>query len=221
VLQESLLKMFEKDLAKEVLRKQLSKYVDVDGDKETELSRHFMECILSKENGHYSIRARLKNPIIGIGAPVKYFLPSAGKTLNVEVVIPKDADVANALGAITSHIVVKKRISVRPDQTGFFIVQGVEGGERFKDIERAEKWAIENIKKSVLKAAWMAGTSQKIIEIEIRDNIVNAGDGTALFLDRTISATLSGSPDISLESVGASPLPVPGLVPDAGWRKGS
>lgn len=198
MIQKSLLERFEKDLAKELLRKQLSRYVNVDEDRETELSRHFMECILSEENTEYSIRARLKNPIIGIGAPVNYFLPNAGEKLNAKVVIPEDADVANALGAITSHILIKKKISIRPDQIGFFIVQGVEGGKQFKNIEKAEEWAIKHLEKSVLKMALAAGTSQKTVEMEIRDNIINAGDGTSLFLDRTILAKLSGSPDISL-----------------------
>ena len=199
-LQNSLLERFEKDLAKELLRKQLSRDVNVDEAGETELSRHLLECILSEKNSRYSINAHLKNPIIGIGAPVHYFLPNAGKILNAEVVVPEDADVANALGAITSCVMIKQKVFIRPDQTGCFIVQGIKGGKQFDDIDKAEVWAVEHLRENVLKTGRAAGTSRKTIKIEIKDNIIDAADGTALFLDRTILAILSGSPDIALES---------------------
>jgi len=201
VLQDFLLELFEENLAEELLKKQLSGYVDVDVEKETKLSKHLMECIFSKGNNHYNITARLKNPIIGIGAPIHYFLPGAGKMLNAEVVIPADADVANALGAITSHIAIRKKISIVSDQSGFFIVQGVEGERQFANIEKAENWAIEYLKENVWDMGRMAGTSKKTIEMEIRDNTVTANDGTALFLDRTILAKLTGVPDMSIHSV--------------------
>jgi len=200
VLQDSLLEIFEKNLAMELLKKQLSRSVDVDGEKKTKLSAHLLECILNRGNKHYNITARLKNPIIGIGAPVHYFLPGAGKMLNAEIVIPTNADVANALGAITSHIAIRKKVSIVSDQSGFFSVQGVEDETQFTNIESAEKWAIEYLKKSVWDMGRAAGTCQNTVEIEIRDNIVTAGDGTALFLNRTIFAKLSGVPHTSIHS---------------------
>ncbi len=93
----------------------------MNSDQETGLSGHLMDCILSGGNERYTISARLKNPIIGIGAPAHYFLPDAGKKLNAEVVISEDADVANALGAVTSHVLIRREASIRPDQPGCFI----------------------------------------------------------------------------------------------------
>ncbi len=197
VFMDSLLERFEKVLAEELLKKQFPRDINVDSEKETELSRHLMECILGQGNSRYSINARLKNPVIGIGAPVHYFLPAAGKILNAEIVIPANADVANALGAITGYIVINKKISIVVDQSGLFCVQGVKGNKQFDNIEKAEKWAIEYLKKSVREMGHTAGTSQKTVEIEIRDTVITANDETDLFLSRTISAKLSGSPDIS------------------------
>jgi hypothetical protein len=36
----------------------------------------------------YRLKAELHHPVIGIGAPVQYFLPQAGKLVNTEVIIP-------------------------------------------------------------------------------------------------------------------------------------
>lgn len=196
-----LLDMFNKNLARELLKKQLAKDVDVDDQKESPLSSHLMDCILSEQNDKYSITARFEDPIIGIGAPVHYFLPDAGQRLNAKVIIPENADVANALGAITSCITIKQRASIRPDDLGHFIVEGIMGCKSFRNIDKAEAWAVEQLKNSVQQMGRTAGTSRKTVEMEIRDRIVNASNGTSLFLDRTLMATLSGSPDLVLESV--------------------
>ena len=198
---EHVLKQFEFELAKELLKKQLAKSVPVDEDAETPLSAHLMACMLSGGQDGYRIEAFLDNPVIGIGAPAHFFLPNAGKKLNARVIIPDDADVANALGAISSHIMIRQQVTIRPDDTGGFRVDGIEGGQVFNRIDTAEKWAVDRLKTRVQELGRFAGTSRKTVEMEIKDRIVNVGNDTSLFLDRTLSATLSGSPDLVLQTV--------------------
>jgi hypothetical protein len=42
------------------------------------------------------------------------------------------------------------------------------------------------------------------VAIEIDDRVAEAGNGLSLFLHRSITATLQGSPDLVLASAGAS-----------------
>ncbi len=198
---EVILRRFEKELARELLVKQLRQDVSVDMKTETPLSTHLIDCMLSRNKGRYSLSATLEHPVIGIGAPVHYFLPDAGKRLHARVIIPKDADVANALGAICSHIMIKQQVTIRPTDTGRFWVDGFEGNRRFRHIEEAESWAVDQLKNKVQKMAEFAGTSRKMVEMEIDDHIIKVADGTPLFLGRSLLATLSGSPDLILESV--------------------
>lgn len=72
-------------------------------------------------NAHYRVRIDLKRPIVGIGAPIHYFLPRAAAALGAEAALPPDADVANAIGAITSNIVVRRHVRIISDQTGGFL----------------------------------------------------------------------------------------------------
>ncbi len=195
-LVEQLIEKFEKDLACEIFKKQLAKDINVDEKNQTELSRHLMNCILTGKNSSYSINVQLQHPIVGIGAPVHYFLPNAGKKLGSKVVIPEDADVANALGAITSHILIKKKLSIRPDQIGCFTVQGAPGAKQFTQIDSAEEWAVNFLKVNVRRMALTAGTNSKTVEMEIKDLIIDSADGTSLFLERTLEATLTGSPNL-------------------------
>lgn len=194
------LDQFEKELAMELFKKQLARDVRIDKGANSALADHLMECILSGDKERYSIKATLAYPVIGIGAPTHFFLPNAGKRLNTEVIIPEDADVANALGAISSHIRIKQTVTIRPGDTGGFQVDGIDGAKPFSNIDEAEKWAVGALKTKVQEMGHFAGTTRKTVEIEIRDNIVTVGNNTSLFLDRIIRATLSGSPDLALET---------------------
>jgi len=188
-----LIQKFENNLAEEIFKKQLEKDVDTN-EEHTTLSKLLMDSIIFKNNSNYSIDVTLKNPIIGIGAPVDYFLPAAGGKLNAKVIIPKDADVANALGAITSNIVIKKKISIKPGPQGGFIVEGISGAKTFSQIDAAESLAIEHLEKLILNLAKKAGTASERIEMEIVDKVVKTTNGSNLFMGREITATLKGTP---------------------------
>ena len=217
---EELLSKIHRQLALELLKKQLYKDFSEDEMASSSVALQLIENILDpeslddgdgveqgrsgkgdekKSSRRYRLRAEFTYPVIGIGAPVDYFLPQAGKLLNAKVVIPKDADVANALGAITSHILIKQKVVIRPNSVGNFIVEGVAGNHSFKDIAAAEAWSIDYLNKSVRGQAERAGTSRKTVEIAIDDRVVDTGNGLSLFLDRTILATLQGSPDLVLQ----------------------
>ncbi len=197
---DELLGKAQQKLALELLKKQLFKDIPEKDVDRSDVAQHLIQSILEPEskNARYRIRAEFKYPVIGIGAPVHFFLPQAGKLLNAEVIIPPDADVANALGAVTSHIMVKQKIVIRPNSLGSFVVEGVAGNQSFKSISRAEAWSLEYLKQSVRARAVKAGTSRKTVTMEIDDRVVDTGNGLSLFLDRTITASLLGSPDIVL-----------------------
>jgi N-methylhydantoinase A/oxoprolinase/acetone carboxylase beta subunit len=190
-----LIHKFENNLAEEIFKKQLEKDVDT-SEEHTALSQLLMNSIISKTNSSYSIDVTLKNPIIGIGAPVDYFLPAASEKLHAQAIIPQDADVANALGAITSNIVIKKTLSIIPGRPGGFVVQGISGAKTFSQVNAAESLAIGHLKKLILDLAKKAGTTSERVEMEIVDKIVKTKNGSNLFMGRLINATLTGAPDL-------------------------
>ena len=196
---ELIFKRFEKVLAYEIFKKQLAGDINVDEEHPTALSSYLMERILSADKSNYSIKVELQQPLVGIGAPAHFFLPGAGELLGAEVIIPENADVANALGAISSHILIKQQLSIRPAQDGGFILQGIAGGRRSDHIDGAETWAVDYLVQEVRNMARSAGTSCSKVKVEIVDRIVDTADGTPLFLERNIYASLSGRPDLLLD----------------------
>jgi hypothetical protein len=202
VLIDELLAEIHKKLALEILKKQLFKDLS---EEELEHSSAAQQLILkilepasvnSSKNSRYRLKAEFNYPVIGIGAPVEYFLPEAGKLINAKVIIPPNADVANALGAITSHIMIRQKLVISPNSTGNYVVEGVAGNQSFKNLDKAEAWSVEYLKKNVRSQALKAGTTRKTIDIQIDDRVVDTGNGLSLFLYRSITATLCGRPDL-------------------------
>ncbi|NOR23843.1 MAG: hypothetical protein GQ542_05515 [Desulforhopalus sp.] len=43
---------------------------------------------------------------------------TAAEKLQAELIIPENWDVANALGAVTSHVLIRQNLTIRPDSRG-------------------------------------------------------------------------------------------------------
>jgi len=154
---------------------------------------------LTRKNPDYEVAINLKRPVIGIGAPTKFFLSKAVKPLNAEAILPEDADVANAIGAITSNVVITKQLRIVPGDKGEFIVEGVAGTRRFKSFNNADHFAREELVRIVRERARVSGTSCQEVTLETCDKIPTTAGGDPIFMGRTLYASLKGRPDIVLE----------------------
>jgi hypothetical protein len=157
--------------------------------------------LFNNGSGDYTVKINLHRPVIGIGAPAMYFVPRAGEALGTKTILPPDADVANAVGAITSQVMVRKQIQIKPGDDGRFIIEGIEGAKSFEDFDQANDWAIEELRNRIIQLGRSAGTSREEVDVTFDDNICAAVDGAQLFLGRTITAYLEGRPDLVMRAV--------------------
>ena len=67
-------------------------------------------------------RIELRHPLVAVGAPVEAYLPAVAHQLSTQLIIPKHAEVANALGAVAGGVTQRLTVLVRP----------LLGGERFR-----------------------------------------------------------------------------------------
>lgn len=184
-------------LAVELLKKQLDEEADGDTLGASRASRALIENMLRGGSRGYRVSVELRRPVIGIGAPVSFFLPEAAKKLGTEAIIPPDADVANAIGAITSLVFIHKTARVAPNEFGRYAVQGLSEAPTFLDFQDAHKFAVEALREETLRLARQAGSSQTRIEIAIDDHVAPVADGGRIFLGRRLEARLSGAPDLA------------------------
>jgi hypothetical protein len=63
-------------------------------------------------------------------------------------------------------------------------------------MEEAHRYATRELQRLVRSSAREAGTSQTTVQTQTRDRISPAADGTEVFIERIVSARLSGAPDL-------------------------
>jgi N-methylhydantoinase A/oxoprolinase/acetone carboxylase beta subunit len=191
-----LLDMGVKRLTLELLKRQLDEETDPEALHTCTVCRTLVENLLAGGSDQYAVRIDLKRPVVGIGAPIHFFLPRAAEVLGAKAVLPQDADVANAIGAITSNVVVKRHLRIIPNQEGGFLIEGLAGARHFQKFNEADAFAREELARMVRNLAWAAGTSTRVVELETEDQIPTTANGKEIFMGRIIHAKLTGQPDI-------------------------
>ena len=200
-LTQHLLDMGVNLLTIELIKRQLDDEVNPEALHTCPVCKVLMNNLLAHKNSNYEVSINIKRPVIGIGAPIKYFLSNAVKPLGAKVILPKDADVANAIGAITSNVAIKKQLRIIPGDQGGFIVEGIAGTNHFKDFDDADNFARQELIHLVRELALASGTSCKTVKFAIRDQIPTTASGDPIFMGRIIYASLTGPPDIVLKNI--------------------
>jgi N-methylhydantoinase A/oxoprolinase/acetone carboxylase beta subunit len=196
-----LLEMGIERLTLELLKRQLDDEAGLDPEAlhTCPVCKTLLDNLLAGGNEQYAVRIDLKRPVVGIGAPIHFFLPRAAEILGAEAVLPADADVANAIGAITSDVVVKRQVRIIADQEGGFLIEGLAGARHFQRFDDADSVARSELCKTVRNLARAAGTSAQAVELRTEDKLSRAADGNQIFMGRTIYAKLTGRPDMVVQ----------------------
>jgi N-methylhydantoinase A/oxoprolinase/acetone carboxylase beta subunit len=199
---EHLLEMGIERLTLELLKRQLDDEIDLDPEAlhTCPVCKTLVDNLLAGGSDQYAVRIDLKRPVVGIGAPIHFFLPRAAQALGAEAVLPEDADVANAIGAITSDVVVKRQVRIIADQEGGFLIEGLAGARHFQRFNDADSFARTQLCRNVRDLARAAGTSTQAVELKTEDKLSRAADGNQIFMGRTIHAKLTGRPDIVVKN---------------------
>ncbi|MCY2929764.1 MAG: hydantoinase/oxoprolinase family protein [Planctomycetota bacterium] len=194
----ALLEQFEKTLAVEVLKKQLDETVDADDLDRSPAAGAMVKNLLAGGSEGFHVRVKLTRPLVGIGAPAHLFLPAAAKLLETQAIVPPHADVANAVGAITSSVSVHRQAEISPNEVGRYKIEGLLNAPTFAELEQAYQYATAKLQEEVRLAARQAGTSERTVELTVADRVAGIADGSELFIGRRLDARVTGRPDIRL-----------------------
>ncbi len=194
---ENVTSMLVDGLAVELLKKTLDHQVPAELVDSEQVACAVVKNWLGTNTGPLKARFSLNVPVVGIGAPAGLFLPRAVEKFEGKCIIHKHADVANAIGAVTSDIVIARHAKIVPDAEKGFIIEGIPGAKRFTDIDEADKFTCKVLVQQVENLARKAGTGTANIDVLVQDDVVITGLGTELFLGRDITASLTGKPDLA------------------------
>ena len=184
-------------LAAELLRKQLGEQAAADKWDRSAAAAALVGNWLEGGTDDYRVHIALQYPIIGIGAPIHLYLPDAAKLLETQAVIPPHADVANAIGAITGRVLIHRQVEIAPTEHGRYTISGLPDAPSFGDFQEAHRHALDQLLPMVRRQAETAGTSSTRVEILVHDRVAPSGYGGLIFISRTLTARLSGRPDVA------------------------
>jgi len=156
------------------------------------MARALLDRGLGRIRDGFGVAFDLGVPVIGIGAPAACLLPAVAERLRAEVIIPRDGDVANAVGAITSEVRVERQAVIVPDERGQLHVNGLPGAPIFDGMAEAQTYAETELATWVRRLAREAGATEPGVTLHVDDRITEATDGVAVFLGRTIRAIATG-----------------------------
>jgi len=187
---------FVRLLAKEILMQRLTGTIE-ERRLESPGAQALLDQALAGTGDGYAVRIGLTTPVIGIGAPAHFFLPQAARMLHTEAIIPEHADVANAVGAITAMVRIRRRVVIAINDKGLYRLEGIPGTPVFESLESAQAHAIQELNVLVAELGRQAGSRECRVEIQVHERAVPGKDGRSMFIDRAVDGVLSGRPDLA------------------------
>ena len=140
---------------------------------------------------------RLRQPVVAVGAPVEAYLPRVARQLRTDLIIPRHAEVANAVGAVAGGVVQQLRVMIRPlDADQSFRLHLPDGVRDFSSVEEGVAYAQKVVPVQLRALARQAGASQ--VEVQMirvdRGAPVAVGWGQQVYLGTELTFTAVGRP---------------------------
>ena len=170
------------------------------------ICRTLADCLSGDRGRLNHVRIQLNLPLIGVGAPARYFIPRAATLLGTESILPENGDVANAIGAIVTQVEISRHALIKSSEQGGYYIEGIAGHIHATDISEAERFATDALTVQVRELARLAGASQPLLQYSATDRTISTSLGHELFLERRIEVRYSGMPDCLLLEPAAAEL---------------
>ena len=148
-------------------------------------------------HGIARLTVALDRPVIGLGASASLHYAGLPPLVGNDCVVPSDADVANALGAVVGQVRVSAEAMITQPAEGIFRLSvGDDQPRDFGDEDQALAEGEARIRAIVAERALAAGTDTAEIDIE-RDVMTSIVEGQRMFIEARLVAIASGRPRIA------------------------
>ncbi|HWR44533.1 hydantoinase/oxoprolinase family protein [Sporomusa sp.] len=165
---------------------------------------YFIQKALSpKQDQGFDCSFKINMPIVGIGAPVRAWLPAMAEKLNTSLIVPEHAEVANAVGAATGKIMETVKVLIKPgEKDGTYLLHAPWECKLFEDLEVAVSYALDKAKKEAVLAANKAGAKEIELVVSHQDRYAQAGMiENDLYIESLIEITAVERPEWEREEI--------------------
>lgn len=169
----------------------------ISSDVERFIDVSYHEAKNAKQDKLFSVMFQTEYSLIGVGAPIRVFLEDVSGMLGTHAVIPKNHEVANALGAITGSVSASCSIEIKPDSiaggTNGYIVFGNSGNRTFMEKEEAVNFAVSEAEESAKAEAQKRGARGAVtVTSKVRSSETEAR-GETVYLGTVVTAYAAGA----------------------------
>ncbi|WP_028306663.1 hydantoinase/oxoprolinase family protein [Desulfitibacter alkalitolerans] len=191
---------FMKAIIKKLAMTILQTLVKTEGYKpldDTKGSNIFLDKILGQGKNVFTCQVAIPIPVVAIGAPVNSYLPEVSKMLNCPLIIPDNAEVANAVGAATGKVIETIRCLIKPGGEGGYIVHLPWERKGFIDLDDACSYGMEEALKHAEINAKKAGAGEIEIFSERKDvyGKIAANWADEVYVETRMVVTAIGRPN--------------------------
>ncbi|MER9202315.1 hydantoinase/oxoprolinase family protein [Mesorhizobium sp. M0933] len=138
----------------------------------------------------------LDRPVIGLGASAPLHYAGLPQLIGNDCVVPEDADVANALGAVVGQVRVSAEAHISQPKEGLFRLAAGGRVRDFLDEASAIAAADTDVRATAVVLAREAGTDNSEIEVSTQFRISTV-EGQRMFIEAHLVAVASGRPRIA------------------------
>jgi N-methylhydantoinase A/oxoprolinase/acetone carboxylase beta subunit len=139
----------------------------------------------------------LKHPLLAIGAPVGSYYPEIARRLHTRLVIPRFAEVSNAVGAVAGGVMQRVTVIVTSPAEGQFRAHLASGIKDFGELEAACAHARDWAADAASNLARAAGAADIELFHERDDKVFEQPGGMRIFMEATVAATAFGRPALA------------------------
>ena len=143
-----------------------------------------------------TLTAKLKNPVVFIGAPAYVVAPILTKFVDLEVVVPDNYEVANAGGSITGGVCENVTILIRPYNEENFVAYTSEELRYYNSLDTAKSEIAALAKEIATRKAKRSGAKNLSIDIEVQDREATICQDDKIYLETVVTARVNGVPSI-------------------------
>ena len=123
------------------------------------------------KGSNIKVKVKIDRPLVGIGAPTHIYMPPLEERMDVKVIIPKNHDVGNAVGAVCSQISETITVQVFPNMDNLFFVLGPFGSPvTYGHVEQAISSARRQAEEWVRNRAYEAGAENIRVRSDVYEN---------------------------------------------------
>jgi N-methylhydantoinase A/oxoprolinase/acetone carboxylase beta subunit len=166
------------------------------GTPEALAAHPLMQAGLDGHRGAVALTAGLGLPVVGLGASAPAYYGAVGRRLGCEMILPADAGVANAIGAVAGQVVQRVTGLVTSPAEGRFVLHLPEG-VRVTGDRRAALAELEAVLSDAARARALAAGAAEValrVEREIREAEI---EGRRVFVEARMTAVAQGRPRVA------------------------